>query len=205
MNKIDPAPEGPRVLCQSKLGTFHANYITIFVVTIISDLLRKTKLPEILITTVIGIPMFSLPKLRVSLRQKLALGGVFALGGFMIVIEIIRFNIFFAALFNLLNLLVWNYVATFTGLVVANLPILRPMVFKKGFWGTTKNTNGSRLGSSNGFSRGAVGFVSSGRTRQQSEDSDGFPLAEVDTRGNSVIVTRSAKVEVTTINKTDKV
>ena len=123
----------------------------------------------------------------------------------MIVIEIIRFNIFFAALFNLLNLLVWNYVATFTGLVVANLPILRPMVFKKGFWGTTKNTNGSRLGSSNGFSRGAVGFVSSGRTRQQSEDSDGFPLAEVDTRGNSVIVTRSAKVEVTTINKTDKV
>jgi hypothetical protein len=149
---------------------------------------------------VIILPVAQLPKLRINLRQKLALAGVFCLGIFLTVIEIIRFNIFFAALFNLLHLLTWNYVATFTAVILCNLPILRPIIFKKGFWGTTKNTNGSRLGSSNGrstFNRGGGGFVTAGRTRN-SEDSDGFPLADVDPRNpNSVIVTKSAKVEVT--------
>ena len=85
--------------------------------------------------------MSALPKLRITFAQKLALGAVFALGIFMIAVEIIRFSIFFAALFNLLNLLVWNYVATFTAMILVNLPILRPMIFKKGFWGTSKNVS----------------------------------------------------------------
>jgi uncharacterized membrane protein YgcG len=142
--------------------------------------------------------MSALPKLRITFVQKLALGAVFALGIFMIAVEIIRFSIFFAALFNLLNLLVWNYVATFTAMVLVNLPILRPMIFKKGFWGTSKNSNGnSRLGSSNGFSRGGSGHVTTGRSRHESEDSDGFPLAEIEPNHvNSVIVTKTAKVEI---------
>jgi hypothetical protein len=115
----------------------------------------------------------------------------------MIVVEIIRFNVLFAALFNLLHLLVWNYVATFTAVALSNLPVLRPLVFKRGFWGTSKNSNGSssrRLGSSNGYSRGGTGMVTTG-TNRGSEDSEGFPLADVGAP-TEVIVTRSAKVEV---------
>jgi hypothetical protein len=79
--------------------------------------------------------MSSLPRLNITLRQKIALSAVFGLGFFLIAVEIVRFRVIIAAVTNIPHILVWNYVSAWTSVVLASLPILRPLVFKKGYLG----------------------------------------------------------------------
>jgi hypothetical protein len=98
--------------------------------------------------------MSSLPRLNITLRQKVALSAVFGLGFFLIAVEIVRFRVIIAAVTNIPHILVWNYVSAWTGVVLASLPILRPLVFKRGYLGGGRES--LRIGSPNSRDSGVL-------------------------------------------------
>src|ERR1700738_610136 len=147
---------------------------------------------------VIALPISALPSLRITIKQKLALAGVFALAGFTIVVEAIRFSILIAGTFNILHLLTWNYVASFMAIVVSDLPILRPLLFKKRFMGDSSNENTrshiNLHGSWTANTRVSAGQVTTKRSHRRLNDDD-FSLESMNPKDNAVVVTVSAKVE----------
>jgi hypothetical protein len=62
-----------------------------------------------------------------------ALSVVFGLGFFLIAVEIVRFRVIISAVTNIPHILVWNYISACTSVVLASLPVLRPLVFKRGY------------------------------------------------------------------------
>src|SRR5579859_7039987 len=145
---------GPEFKCQERFHEFGVAYRIIFSFSLLSDVLCTSPPTNPPLMAVILLPMTSLPKLRVSLSQKLALAAVFALGFFMIAVEVVRFTVLITAIFNFVHMLIWNYIASFTAITLCNLPVLRPLLFKKKYYGTAgdgsyrlksgNDTNGSR-------------------------------------------------------------
>src|SRR5436309_3253998 len=76
------------------------------------------------------IPLWTLPKLRISLSKKLALGSLFALGSFAMIASIIRCAIAVTDSQSLTNVLIWSTVEEIVVIIVANAPILRPLFFR---------------------------------------------------------------------------
>ena len=96
-----------------------------------------------------AIPLWTLPKLRISLTKKLVLGSLFTLAAFAISASIIRCVIVVTNDTSLTKVLIWSTVEEVVVIVVANAPILRPLFFHgKKFEGmtsdncTTKGTRG---------------------------------------------------------------
>jgi hypothetical protein len=103
-----------------------------FVLFILGDIACTSYISWIIIL-VIAVPMSSLPRLNITLRQKVALSMVFGLGFFLIAVEIVRFRVIISAVTNIPHILVWNYISAWTSVVLASLPILRPLLFKRGY------------------------------------------------------------------------
>src|SRR5277367_4139193 len=76
------------------------------------------------------IPLWTLPKLRISLAKKLALSALFALGSFAMIASIIRCVISVTDAESLTKVLIWSTVEEVVAMVVANGPILRPLFFR---------------------------------------------------------------------------
>lgn len=77
-----------------------------------------------------AIPLWSVPKLCISWKKKTALGLIFSLVLFDIAASIIRCYIAVANPQSLIKVLIWGTVEEIIAMIVANAPILRPLVFR---------------------------------------------------------------------------
>ena len=123
---------------------------------------------------VLALPVFRVVKLKVNFRQKCALIGVFAVGTLVAGIEVIR-GVWVLAKGSTLDgiplNLIWITLQCTLGIVVTNLPILRPLLFRRSF--------GS---SSDHASRNGRSWV------QRSQHTKGIPLYEVpEYRGHTMV------------------
>jgi hypothetical protein len=66
-------------------------------------------------------------------KQKVALGAVFGLSFFLVAVEIVRYTVIISAIADVPHILVWNYISAWASIVLASLPILRPLVFKRSY------------------------------------------------------------------------
>jgi hypothetical protein len=123
---------------------------------------------------VMVIPLWTLPKLRISLAKKLALICLFALGSFAIVASIVRCVISVLDAQSLTKVLIWSTVEEVVVVIVANAPILRPLFFR----GKNFESNGT----SNHGTRGTRGYTTGGGTLH-----DVYEMAS-DKTGNTVSV-----------------
>jgi hypothetical protein len=100
-----------------------------------------------------AIPLWTLPKLRISLAKKMALISLFTLAAFAIIASIIRCVISVTNDTSLTKVLIWSTVEEVVVIAVANAPILRPLFFQgKSFenrasdHGTTRGTRSRYTG-----------------------------------------------------------
>src|SRR5271168_1142176 len=84
-----------------------------------------------LLTLAIYLPLSMLPHLHFNLSQKIAVLGIFALALFVVALDTMRFAFFLVNPTSMDNLLVWNIVECAVIILVANAPILRPLLFKE--------------------------------------------------------------------------
>ncbi len=113
--------------------------------------------------------MFRVIKLKVNFRQKCALIGVFAVGTLVAGIEVLRgaWVLAFGTSIDGFSLnLIWITMQCTLGLVVTNLPILRPLLFRRSFMSSTDD--GSRSGGRSWIQR-----------TQDGHGRKGIPLYEV--------------------------
>jgi hypothetical protein len=124
--------------------------------------------------SVLALPVFRVVKLKVNFRQKCALIGVFAVGTLVAGIEVIRGAWVLAKGSTLDGLplnLIWITLQCTLGIVVTNLPILRPLLFRRSFGSSSDHT--SRNGRS---------------WAQRSQHGKGIPLYEVpEYRGHTMV------------------
>jgi hypothetical protein len=81
------------------------------------------------LTEVIFLPLPTVRKLRVSIKKKVSIGFLFALGFFTIVLSLVR-TILFLSDATLFKIIVWSTVETVVCFLVANGPGLRPFFFR---------------------------------------------------------------------------
>jgi Fungal rhodopsin domain len=87
------------------------------------------------------IPLWTLPKLRISLTKKLSLLALFTLAFFAIIAAVIRCVISVTDSTSLTKVLIWSAVEETVSMIVANIPILRPLFFRgKNFESSVGNT-----------------------------------------------------------------
>lgn len=98
------------------------------------------------LTLVLFVPISRVIKLKINAKQKWALVGVFAAGTIVAAIEVCR-GAFILASGNTLDSIPLNLIMitlqTTLGVVVTNLPILRPLIFKRSFAGSSDQTHGT--------------------------------------------------------------
>jgi hypothetical protein len=93
---------------------------------------------------VLALPIIKVIKLQITSKQKWALIGVFAVGTLVAGIEVIRGAFILAASTTEASVqlnLIWITLQCTLGIVVTNLPILRPLFFTRSF-GNHSSTNG---------------------------------------------------------------
>jgi hypothetical protein len=86
-----------------------------------------------MVNVVMAVPLSAVPRLRITIRQKVALAAVFGLSFFLVAVEIVRYTVIISEVTNIPHILIWNYVSACASIVLVNLPILRPLVFKTGY------------------------------------------------------------------------
>ena len=138
------------------------------VISVVSDFVGTTPLVSKL-TKVLALPIFRVIKLKVNFRQKCALIGVFAIGTLVAGIEVLRGAWILAYGTSIdgfaLNL-IWITMQCTLGVVVTNLPILRPLLFRRSF--TSSTDDDSRSGGRSWIQR-----------TQNGHGRKGIPLYEV--------------------------
>jgi hypothetical protein len=92
------------------------------------------------LTEVIFLPLPTVRKLRVSLKKKLSIAFLFALGFVAIVFSIVR-TILFLNDATLFKVIVWSTVETVVCFLVANGPGLRPLFFRGADFETSSSSN----------------------------------------------------------------
>jgi len=121
------------------------------------------------------IPLRTLPKLRLSVKKKLSLIVLFALGSFAIIASIIR-TVLFLSDATLAKVVLWSFIEEVVCFLVANGPILRPLFFRGNNFESSGATNRQGLHDTSGrmFTDlyemspkdiGVVSVVSAGETR----------------------------------------
>lgn len=96
---------------------------------------------------VLALPIFRVIKLKINFRQKCALIGVFAIGTLVAGIEVLRgvWVLAYGTILDAISLnIIWITMQCTLGVVVTNLPILRPLLFRRSF--TRSTDDGSRSG-----------------------------------------------------------
>jgi hypothetical protein len=96
-----------------------------------------------MVNVVMAVPLSAVPRLRITIRQKLALAAIFGLSFFLIAVEIVRYLVIVSAVTNIPHILIWNYVSACASIVLVNLPILRPLVFKSGYMSANSSREAS--------------------------------------------------------------
>src|SRR5580700_11706205 len=71
--------------------------------------------------------------LHIGLPQKITIGCVITLGLFIIALDVLRFATFMHNPSSMNNFLVWNIVECAAIIILANVPTLRPLLFKEEF------------------------------------------------------------------------
>jgi hypothetical protein len=134
----------PAFLCPSddhKVAVLNAVGV---VLSIVSDFVGEAFFETKWLThIVLAIPVFRVVKLKITFHQKLALCGVFAVGTLVAAIEVVRGALVLASGNSIesvpTNIIMITLQCTLA-IVVANLPILRPLLFKRSFSGSTGST-----------------------------------------------------------------
>lgn len=118
------------------------------------------------------LPFPVLLKTQIPMKKKLILTGLFSLGTFITVIQIIRIQTIHS-LANYLDsssLIMWSMVENNLGIIIASIPPLSPLIRS---W-HEKTTKGSSGGGGRGGSSYAMGSLKDGRLRLGSQNDRGM-------------------------------
>jgi hypothetical protein len=80
-----------------------------------------------------SLPLSMVVYLHIKLSQKIALCCIFALALFIVALDTVRFVFVLTNPTSLDNILFWNMLECAVVIVVANAPVLRPLLFKRDF------------------------------------------------------------------------
>jgi hypothetical protein len=92
---------------------------------------------------VLIIPLQTLPRLRISFRKKAALLGLFGIGSLAIISSIIRCIVSLTNSDSPITIIMWSAIEEAMTLTVANIPILRPLLFSGKDFQTNPSGSGS--------------------------------------------------------------
>jgi hypothetical protein len=126
-----------------------------------TDVLGIRALPKLEsdIFLVLIIPLQTLPKLRISMKKKLTLFVLFAAANFAIIAAVVRCVIAVHNPNGLAQVILWSTVEETVCTLVANGPVLRPLIFRgKGFASDVTSSHGrTGTGGYHGTYRGGGG------------------------------------------------
>lgn len=131
------------------------------VLSVVSDFVSISPSGFSIDFSVLFVPISRVIKLQINRKQKWALIGVFAAGTIVAAIEVCR-GAFILAAGNTVDSIPLNLimitVQTTLGIVVTNLPILRPLIFKRSFAHSSDQTHATngRSWTTNERSKGAI-------------------------------------------------
>ncbi|KAF8846925.1 hypothetical protein BDZ45DRAFT_682215 [Acephala macrosclerotiorum] len=100
---------------------------------------------------IITLPMPALSTLRLPLRQKIGLMGVFALGGFVCLVSVLRLHALYIVsistdiTYDNVDAAIWSIIEVNVGIICASLPTIKPLIscLFPGLLGSTRSRQGT--------------------------------------------------------------
>ncbi|TKX18962.1 hypothetical protein C1H76_8851 [Elsinoe australis] len=174
--------------------------ITIFVFNIITDIMLVLS------------PMPVIKNLHLPRRQRFALMGLFAIGGFVVVVSLLRLIIFVRTngtadfTWENVTLGLWTETEISVGIICCSAPALKPLVIKiLPAFGSSKGTKGNSYGRSNGRTQrdttghGMATVVGAGDEENFANDETGIAMGRFGEKGMGINVVRTVEAEIESV------
>lgn len=145
LTRLTLDPNGlPSFGCYNDQTRFVATLSGFFAANVLTNFLGRKPMP-MLLTPAMSIPLSMVVHLKIKTAQKIAVMAIFALALFITAIDIVRFVVMVVDPIELVNFLIWNPVECAVVILVANLPLLRPLFFRREVARNGGNIRGSGL------------------------------------------------------------
>ena len=145
LTRLTLDPNGlPSFGCYDDATRFVATLSGFFAANVLTNFLGRKPTP-MLLTPAMSIPLSMVVHLKIKPAQKIAVIAIFALALFITAIDIVRFVVMVIDPTELVNFLIWNPVESAVVILVANLPLLRPLLSRRPVTRNRNSISGSGL------------------------------------------------------------
>lgn len=157
-------------------------------------------------------PMPVIKNLHLPRRQRFALMGLFAIGGFVVVVSLLRLIIFVRTngtadfTWENVTLGLWTETEISVGIICCSAPALKPLVIKiLPAFGSSKGTKGNSYGRSNGRTQrdttghGMATVVGAGDEENFANDETGIAMGRFGEKGMGINVVRTVEAEIESV------